>query len=73
MKVDEMSGADPKKLEEKIIQWIGDSDSEAGVKGYVSHGVLKKLIVHVHSWHLNETADLGKLIWRMLCTNNMQS
>ncbi|XP_027053598.1 thioredoxin-like protein 1 [Pocillopora damicornis] len=39
VKVDEMSGADPKKLEEKIIQWIGDSDSEAGVKGYMDLGI----------------------------------
>ena len=37
VKVDEMSGADPKKLKEKIIKWIGDSDSDVGVKGHVSY------------------------------------
>jgi len=37
VKVDEMSGADPKKLKEKIIKWIGDDDSDVGVKGHVSY------------------------------------
>ena len=38
VKVDEMTGADAKKLEDKIIKWIGsDSDSDAGVKGHVSY------------------------------------
>ena len=37
MKVDEVKGADPGKLEEKIKKWIGDDDSDdSGVKGYVS-------------------------------------
>ena len=36
VKVDELSGADPKKLEEKIVKWIGDDDEESvGVKGHV--------------------------------------
>lgn len=37
-KVDEMTGADPKKLEEKIKKWIGDEedgDGGCGVKGHV--------------------------------------
>ncbi|XP_020615546.1 thioredoxin-like protein 1 isoform X2 [Orbicella faveolata] len=38
VKVDEMSGADPKKLKEKIIKWIGDSDSDVGVKGHMDLG-----------------------------------
>ena len=37
VKVDEMTGADPKKLEEKITKWIGDSDNDVGVKGHVRH------------------------------------
>lgn len=36
VKVDEMTGADEKKLEEKIKKWIGDGDSVVGVKGHVS-------------------------------------
>lgn len=36
VKVDEMTGADEKKLEEKIKKWIGDSDNDVGVKGHVS-------------------------------------
>lgn len=31
-----MTGADEKKLEEKIKKWIGDGDSVVGVKGHVS-------------------------------------
>ena len=42
VKVDEMTGADPKKLEDKIIKWIGDSDNDVGVKGHVSHRVTSK-------------------------------
>lgn len=34
-----MSGADPKKLEEKIIKWIGDNDSDTGVKGHMDLGI----------------------------------
>lgn len=37
VKVDEMTGADEKKLEEKIKKWIGDNDSDVGVKGHVSN------------------------------------
>lgn len=36
VKVDEMTGADEKKLEEKIKKWIGNGDSDVGVKGHVS-------------------------------------
>ena len=36
VKVDEMTGADEKKLEEKIKKWIGDDDNDVGVKGHVS-------------------------------------
>ncbi|KAJ7393800.1 Thioredoxin-like protein 1 [Desmophyllum pertusum] len=40
VKVDEMTGADAKKLEDKIIKWIGsDSDSDAGVKGHMDLGI----------------------------------
>lgn len=35
-----MSGVDLKKLKEKIIKWIGDSDSDVGVKGYVSYMIV---------------------------------
>ncbi|KAL9985743.1 hypothetical protein ACROYT_G008184 [Oculina patagonica] len=38
VKVDEMSGADPKKLEEKLIKWIGDNDNDVGVKGHMDLG-----------------------------------
>ena len=34
--MDEMTGADEKKLEEKIKKWIGEGDSDVGVKGHVS-------------------------------------
>ena len=36
VKVDEMTGADEKKLEEKIKKWIGDESNDVGVKGHVS-------------------------------------
>ena len=37
VKVDALTGADEKKLEEKIKQWTGgDGDSDVGVKGHVS-------------------------------------
>lgn len=31
-----MTGADEKKLEEKIKKWIGDESNDVGVKGHVS-------------------------------------
>lgn len=36
VKVDEMTGADERKLEEKIKKWIGDESNDVGVKGHVS-------------------------------------
>ena len=36
VRVDEMTGADEKKLEEKIKKWIGNGDNDVGVKGHVS-------------------------------------
>lgn len=44
VKVDEMTGADPKKLREKIIKWIGESDSDVGVKGHVSYMMISIVI-----------------------------
>lgn len=38
VKVDEMTGADEKKLEEKIKKWIGNGDSDVGVKGHMDLG-----------------------------------
>ncbi|XP_067037332.1 thioredoxin-like protein 1 [Acropora muricata] len=39
VKVDEMTGADEKKLEEKIKKWIGDGESVVGVKGHMDLGL----------------------------------
>lgn len=36
VRVDEMTGADEKKLEEKIKKWSGNGDNDVGVKGHVS-------------------------------------
>ncbi|KAM7446377.1 Thioredoxin-like protein 1 [Porites harrisoni] len=39
VKVDEMTGADEKKLEEKIKKWIGDESNDVGVKGHMDLGI----------------------------------
>lgn len=39
VKVDEMTGADEKKLEEKIKKWIGEGDNDVGVKGHMDLGL----------------------------------
>lgn len=49
VKVDEMTGADEKKLEEKIKKWIGEGDSDVGVKGHVSSwGYYSHLVHNIH-------------------------
>jgi len=39
VRVDEMTGADEKKLEEKIKKWIGNGDNDVGVKGHMDLGI----------------------------------
>lgn len=41
-----MTGADEKKLEEKIKKWIGEGDSDVGVKGHVSSWDYYSHLVH---------------------------
>ena len=61
VKVDEMSGADPKKLKEKIIKWIGDGDSDVGVKGHVSFMMLCIMIIMVSSSFIQDSVIVGKI------------
>ncbi|KAK3713413.1 hypothetical protein QZH41_008512, partial [Actinostola sp. cb2023] len=52
-KVDELTGADPKKLEEKIKKWIGDEEDDGGC-GVMGHVDLHSFITNSGCESLNE-------------------